>query len=262
MVLAEIEELRQARTPRTPGSPAARRAAHTGECRGQSRATSARRGSGCSPRPAHRNPPGARPSSPSGCGATASRPWTGRWCRWCRTATPASTDRWCAAAPAGGGREPLGIGGRRRRFRSALRSPSQLCGDLRRREHLRDPGVVEDLLHLAGVQLVVDRDDDALGGPDGEHQLDDLRAVLAGDRDPRPRGTERGRQSQRPLAQLAPRMQLALTEIHRAAVAVAVRGLVEQGEQVQRRNPLPSSARSPTGTSSSSSRRRRRSSAR
>ena len=45
---------------RTPGSPAARRAARTAGCRGQSRATSARRGPGCSPRPAHRNRRGAR----------------------------------------------------------------------------------------------------------------------------------------------------------------------------------------------------------
>ena len=39
-----------------------------------------------------------------------------------------------------------------------------------------------------GMQLVVDRDDDALGRPDREHQLDDLGAVLAGDRDSRAPG--------------------------------------------------------------------------
>ena len=97
------------------------------------------------------------------------------------------------------------------------------------------------------MQLVVDRHEHPLRGPDREHQLDDLRAVLAGDRDacaggPSPR--DRAGQPQRPIPQLGPRTALAFTEIHRAAVAEASGGLVEQCEQVQRATHSDVSAKS------------------
>ena len=49
---------------------------------------------------------------------------------------------------------------------------------------LSGAGIVEDLAHLTWMQLVVERDEHTLGRPDREHQLHDLWAVLAGNRDP------------------------------------------------------------------------------
>ena len=123
------------------------------------------------------------------------------------------------------------------------------------------PGVVEDLLHLARMQLVVDRDDHALGRPDGEHQLDDLRAVLAGDGDacagPDSRSdvasrSARSRSSSHVCSWRSPRY----------TAPRSPKRLAAWSSRANRFNarPIPRSARSPTGTSSNSSRRRRRSS--
>jgi hypothetical protein len=78
------------------------------------------------------------------------------------------------------------------------------------------------------MQFEVDRDDHALGGPDGEHQLDDLWPIFARDRDASTGRPERGRQPKRTLAQFAPCMQLTLTVKHGATIAVTAGGLVEQ----------------------------------
>src|SRR5882757_9332466 len=96
------------------------------------------------------------------------------------------------------------------------------------------------------MQLAVDWDDHALGRPDGEHQLDDLRAVLARHRYSRSRAqlANRGRQPQNTFAKLAPRMELALTVIQRTAVTVSCGGLVEQSEQIQRATHSDVSAKS------------------
>src|SRR5262245_35514586 len=87
------------------------------------------------------------------------------------------------------------------------------------------------------MQFVVDRDEHSLRGPDREHELDDLRAVLTRDGDARAgrtESTDRGGEPQNPIPELSPRTALAFTEIQRAAVAETCRGLVEQCEQVQR----------------------------
>ena len=262
MVVAQIEELVGIERARRRAPPGGRRAARTAGCTDPSRATSARRARGCSSRRAHRCRRGARQSSPSGCGATASRPSTGPWSRWCRTATPASADRGAVAATACG--QPLSydrvptvsIG-----TVVTASSSRAILGEANTRD---DAGIVEDLLHLPGMELVVDRDDHALRRPDGEHELDDLRAILAGDRDPcaRPACWRMDVASRNARSRNSPPgAELALAEIHGAAVTEARRGLVQQREQVQR-GPIPTSTRSPTGTWSNSSRRRPRSSAR
>ena len=113
--------------------------------------------------------------------------------------------------------------------RAASRSP--------RTRTPRGTGVVEDLRHLARMQLVVDRDDDALGGPGREHQLDDLGAVVGRDRDPRARTVllpDRAARRKRPVAQLSPRAHPAIAVIHRAAIGKPARGLIEQRKQIHR----------------------------
>src|SRR5690348_11035665 len=102
---------------------------------------------------------------------------------------------------------------------------------------MRGARIVEDLRHLPWVQLVVDRYRHALGGPNAEQQLDNLRSVLAGDRDPRAHRmvvADRAGQSQGALAQLAPGAAASLAVIHRAAVRKALRGMIQQREQVHR----------------------------
>src|SRR6202035_3902247 len=61
--------------------------------------------------------------------------------------------------------------------------------------------------------------------------------ILAGDRNPRARAGDlayRRREPQRTVTQFAPRAQLALAAVNRAAVAESRRGLVEQREHIQR----------------------------
>ena len=102
---------------------------------------------------------------------------------------------------------------------------------------MRDARIVEDVHHLAGMQLVVDRNRHALRGPNPEQQFNDLRTVLAGDRDPcagRVVLPDRARQAQRTGPQLAPGAAAAPAVIHRAAIGKALRGLVQQREQVHR----------------------------
>src|SRR5512139_3750287 len=94
------------------------------------------------------------------------------------------------------------------------------------------------------MELVVDWHVDTFGGPDPEHQLDELRPVFAGNRHPGTGGAERGGQSQRPVPQLIPRKALALAVIHRPAVTEAARSLGEESEQVQRATHFEFSAKS------------------
>jgi len=49
--------------------------------------------------------------------------------------------------------------------------------------------ILQDLDHLARIQLVVDRNRDAFRRPTPEQQFNDLRAILTDDRDPRSRRT-------------------------------------------------------------------------
>ena len=83
----------------------------------------------------------------------------------------------------------------------------ELGCDLRRRENLRGAGVVEDLRHLARMQLVVDRHDTRIPPP---RSRTSARRSPGGSRwRPRcarraPSSPQRGRQPQCPVAQLTP----------------------------------------------------------
>lgn len=102
---------------------------------------------------------------------------------------------------------------------------------------MRDVGILQDLHHLAGMQLVIDRHRDTLGRPNPEQQFNDLRAIFTDDRDPRPCRTalpHRARQAQRPAPQLPPSTAEPPAVIDRPAIGKALRRLIEQREQVHR----------------------------
>ncbi len=113
----------------------------------------------------------------------------------------------------------------------------QFRADLGGGEHRCRGAVPEDLGHLARVQLEVERDEHAAGGPDAEHQFHDLGPVLAGHRDAGAGlggSAQRGGQAQRPVAQFAPGRDAGLAEVERALVRIPGRGLVQHGENVHR----------------------------
>ncbi len=180
-----------------------------------------------------RNRPGGTPSSPSDCGARhrALRPAGGT----AGVEQPRQCDgsgvrgfgvvRFQALPNSLGRVEPMfSIG----TWVNAIRAG----GDLRRREHLRGTGVIEDLRHLQWVQHEVDWHHGPSGGPHREHQLDDLRPVLAGDRDARHRyrgrrSSEVASRSARSRSSAPRRAAVGARRYKRAALAETGRGLVE-----------------------------------